>query len=273
MNAHDFDVDVGIQRCALMLAYLLTPYLSLLTIMTAYAVYVNLHFTHFYSSFLICFFFVYICIQSSLKHFYIWHPKKDISEREKSLWRGRKRKKNMRALIRHENFFLISSHISFPLFNFLSRSLSFYISFHCVFPLLSWGKHKHQSRFKIYEFFQFFPSFYSSFFFCFPFFLCVCVVWLQQKTIVLVMLWMKNEYVCIYNTPDDDKETGDRMKTLKYIILNDMVSKQYLHIFMLKDIINAYVWVDVNAQVKNLTFRYDDRYELWIIVKSFDGAF
>jgi len=84
---------------------------------------------------------------------------------------------------------------------------------------------------------------------------------------------MKNEYVCIYNTHDDDKETGDRMKTLKYIILNDMVSKQYLHIFMLKDITNAYVWVDVNAQVKNLTSRYDDRYELWIIVKSFDGAF
>lgn len=50
--------------------------LSLLTIMTAYAVYVNLHFTHFYSSFLICFFFCLYLHTILPTTFYIWHPKK-----------------------------------------------------------------------------------------------------------------------------------------------------------------------------------------------------
>lgn len=92
-------------------------------------------------------------------------------------------------------------------------------------------------KFMSFSNFFFFLPFISSFFFFLMYFptlsmhVYVCRM-ASTKNNCAVMLWMKNEYVCFYNTHDDDKETGDRMKTLKYIILNDMVSKQYSYMLM-----------------------------------------
>lgn len=134
----------------------------------------------------------------------------------------------MLALIRHENFssWYCRTFLFFPPFNFLLRSLSFFLYFIPLY-IFSHFHHEANTNIKVDLKFMSFSNFFSSFLLFLVFFFLMYFPTLSihvyvcrmasTKNNCAVMLWMKNEYVCFYNTHDDDKETGDRMKTLKYI--------------------------------------------------------